>query len=227
MTTKAITGGFAVCQTRLGAKVHDPKDPGADLGPMFSQVVGTLLRLTERHAERWLDVKGSHDVPIYGFERMGDPPPLEVNVGRLLDEFARGCEVGRRWRGAGPRRATLVERLVADAPSRLDAARRVPTPRWPSRRPRFAFPDDLWARVVDDIAVAARAGGCPIDALVAALVPLYFGRVAEPRHRDRSMTTDAGGEPSSSGRRGVRAGQAVPRRRWREAGAGMSRGGEA
>ena len=56
MTTKAVTGGFAVCQTRLGAKVHDPKDPGADLGPMFSQVVGTILRLTERHADRWLEV---------------------------------------------------------------------------------------------------------------------------------------------------------------------------
>ena len=39
MTTSAITGGFAVCQARLGAKVHDPKDPGADLGPMFRQVV--------------------------------------------------------------------------------------------------------------------------------------------------------------------------------------------
>src|SRR3954447_23200513 len=45
MTTSALTGGFAVCQTRLGAKVHDPKDPGSDLGPMFRQVVGTILRL--------------------------------------------------------------------------------------------------------------------------------------------------------------------------------------
>ena len=54
MTTTAVAGGFAVCQARLGAKIHDPKDPGADLGPMFSQVVGTALRLTERHADRWL-----------------------------------------------------------------------------------------------------------------------------------------------------------------------------
>src|SRR3712207_5549401 len=68
MTTSAITGGFAVAQTRLGAKVHDPKDPGADLGPMFSQVVGTILRLTERHAEHWLDVRGSHDIPAYRSE---------------------------------------------------------------------------------------------------------------------------------------------------------------
>ena len=29
MTTSALTGGFAVCQARLGAKVHDPKDPGS------------------------------------------------------------------------------------------------------------------------------------------------------------------------------------------------------
>src|SRR6187401_1866194 len=93
MTTTAITGGFAVCQTRLGAKVHDPKDPCADLGPMFSQVVATLLRLTETHAERWLDVRGSHDVPVYGFERVIDPPPLSVNTRRLLAEFERGREV--------------------------------------------------------------------------------------------------------------------------------------
>ena len=63
MTTSALTGGFAVCQTRLGAKVHDPKDPGADLGPMFRQVVGTILRLAVAHPDAWLDVRGSHDVP--------------------------------------------------------------------------------------------------------------------------------------------------------------------
>src|SRR5215208_6220887 len=54
MTTSAVTGGFAVCQTRLGAKIHDPKDPGSDLGPMFRQVVGTILRLANRYPEHWL-----------------------------------------------------------------------------------------------------------------------------------------------------------------------------
>ena len=52
MTTSALAGGFAVCQTRLGAKIHDPKDPGSDLGPMFRQVVGTILRLADKHADR-------------------------------------------------------------------------------------------------------------------------------------------------------------------------------
>src|ERR1700750_2587168 len=58
MTTSALTGGFAVCQARLGAKVHDPKDPGADLGPMFPQVVSTILRLPPGHPRAGLGVAG-------------------------------------------------------------------------------------------------------------------------------------------------------------------------
>ena len=90
MTTSALTGGFAVCQTRLGAKIHDPKDPGSDLGPMFRQVVGTILRLADRYPDHWLRSSGSHDVPAYGFERIIEPPPLEVNTLRLLSEFHAG-----------------------------------------------------------------------------------------------------------------------------------------
>src|SRR6185369_5755607 len=98
MTTHAVTGGFAVCQARLGAKIHDPKDPGADLGPMFQQVVSTILRLTVANATRWRSVRGSHDTPAYGFERYVDPVPLEVDVLRLLDEFsAAPAKQGDLW----------------------------------------------------------------------------------------------------------------------------------
>ena len=173
MTTKALTGGFAACQTRLGAKVHDPKDPGADLGPMFSQVVGTILRLTERHAERWLDVKGSHAIPDYGFERIGDPPPLLVNLGRLIVEFEGGRENNAEdWaQTLSPAVLESVMELPADG--------------------EFSFPDDLWARVVYDTAVANHARSVPIDELVAALVPLYFGRVASLITEAESLSTDA------------------------------------
>src|SRR5881409_2130045 len=99
MTTLALGGGFAVCQARLGAKVHDPKDPGADLGPMFRQVVGTILRLAAAHDDAWLQIRGSHDVPAYGFERIIDPPPLEVNAIRLLSELHAGSlSVAETWR---------------------------------------------------------------------------------------------------------------------------------
>src|SRR6187200_1425347 len=99
MTTSALAGGFAVCQTRLGAKIHDPKDPGSDLGPMFRQVVGTILRLANRYPDHWLPIRGSHDVPAYGFERIIDPPPLNVNTLRLLSEFHTGSlTLSDTWR---------------------------------------------------------------------------------------------------------------------------------
>ena len=100
MTTSALAGGFAVCQTRLGAKIHDPKDPGADLGPMFRQVVGTILRLATAYSDKWLPIRGSHDVPAYGFERIIDPPPLEVNTIRLLSEFHAGLADDRATPGS-------------------------------------------------------------------------------------------------------------------------------
>jgi len=190
MTTTAITGGFAVCQTRLGAKVHDPKDPGADLGPMFSQVVGTLLRLTDRHALSWLSVGASHDIPVYGFERYADPPPLEIDVTRLLDEFARGlASVGDVWRRALTiETVRQVERLATDAQREADAVSRADTP-MSIEDATFSFPDDVWARVIGDVAVAAHQGMVTIDSLVAALVPIYFGRVAGFVIETREMTT--------------------------------------
>jgi hypothetical protein len=191
MTTKAITGGFAVCQTRLGAKVHDPKDPGSDLGPMFSQVVSTLLRLTEAHADRWLEVSATHDIPVYGFERIIDPPPLEVNVTRLLDEFAKGLlTAGDSWRTSlAPGTLTAVERLATEAGKAAEAAGRADKPT-PAEDSGFHFPDETWARLIYDTAVAYHQRLVPIDKLVASLIPVYFGRVASLIVETKDLTTD-------------------------------------
>ena len=157
MTTSAIAGGFAVCQARLGAKVHDPKDPGADLGPMFSQVLSTILRLTERHADRWLQVRGSHDVPAYGFERIVEPPPLQVDLLRLLEEFHRGrLAQGEQWDlMLAPQTAELVCELASGRRRRRRPGRpcrRAPPPssratsRSPTRRGRAWCTTCAWPR---------------------------------------------------------------------------------
>jgi hypothetical protein len=206
MTTTALTGGFAVCQTRLGAKVHDPKDPGADLGPMFRQVVGTILRLAAAHPSSWLEVKGSHDVPAYGFERIIDPPPLEVNAIRLLSEF-HGGSLGMSdvWRRTlEPATVDAVLTLATEAGKLADSASRKlgmggendsahpSTLEMAEALAGFHFPDDLWARVIYDLVIATRRGQVETSQMVAALVPIYFGRtgsfVVENRHMD---TADA------------------------------------
>ena len=190
MTTKAITGGFAVSQTRLGAKIHDPKDPGADLGPMFSQVVATILRLTVEHADHWMSVHGSHTLPTYGFERYADPPPLEVDVVRLLAAFTRGRVANEEaWRLLfAPARMTALEGLAAEAQAALDEITRSDTPT-SVEDAEFYFSDDLWARVIYDLALTARGATMGMDRLIAALVPIYFARVASLVIEARDMTT--------------------------------------
>ena len=49
MTTTALASGARVMQAALGAKIHDPKDPAAHLGPMFAQVLGSAIRQVGRH----------------------------------------------------------------------------------------------------------------------------------------------------------------------------------
>jgi len=190
MTTHAITGGFAVCQTRLGAKIHDPKDPGADLGPMFSQVVSTTLRLTVEHADQWLAVQGSHAVPAYGFERFADPPPLDVDVVRLLTAFARGrVAVGDAWELlVAPARMASLGSLALEAAAVIDEVTRSDTPTT-IEDAEFHFSDELWARVIFDLALAARGDTMPMDRLIAALVPIYYARVASLVIEARDMTT--------------------------------------
>ena len=206
MTTSALTGGFAVCQTRLGAKEHDPKDPGSDLGPRFRQVEGTNLRMAAAHPDAWLEVKGSHDVPAYGFERIIDPPPLEVNAIRLLSEFHGGSLVlADTWRRMlEPATVESVLTLAAEAGKLADSASRklgiggendnvhASTLEMAEALAGFHFPDDLWARLVYDLVIATRRNDMDSEALVASLVPIYFGRVGsfvvENRHVD---TADA------------------------------------
>jgi glycosyltransferase involved in cell wall biosynthesis len=191
MTTTAISGGFAVCQTRLGAKIHDPKDPGSDLGPMFSQVVSTIFRLTQRHAHKWLTVRGSHAVPVYGFERYADPPPLDVDVVRLLEEFARGrVSVGDSWRELlGDELRADLGHLADEAARGLDEATRADTPTWVDAA-EFRFPDEIWARVIYGLALSARAEIMSVEKIVATLVPVYFGRVASLVLESMDMTSD-------------------------------------
>jgi len=203
MTTSALTGGFAVCQTRLGAKVHDPKDPGADLGPMFRQVVGTIFRLAATHPEAWLGIRGSHDVPAYGFERIIDPPPLEVNSIRLLSEFHAGSlSVVDTWRATlDPANFETVLSLAEEAGRLAEAAamrlgvggeastEHPTTGDMAEALAAFHFPDDLWARVIYDLIIATRQGMFDTARLVAALVPIYFGRVGSFVVENRHLST--------------------------------------
>jgi len=174
MTHHALAGGFAVCQTRLGAKVHDPKDPAGDLGPMFRQVVGTLFRLAGTHAAEWLPIRGSEPVPEYGFERIIAPEPISVDLPALVSGFdtARLAERTVWKRVLGGEQLERVRALPVDDPS------------------AFAFPSELWIRCLFDAMLAFQRPGMDREALLAALTGLYFGRTAGFVNEVRDLTDD-------------------------------------
>ncbi|MBZ5587415.1 MAG: glycosyltransferase [Acidobacteriia bacterium] len=162
MTTTAITGGFRVCQSFLGAKIHDAKDPGVDLAAMLTQVVGAVFLLMETHAAQWRQVKESAPVPEFGFEYTVGLEPLRVNVERMLGIFAAGVrELGSVWERV----------LAAETFAQVQTLAVVPPE-------AFRFPTDLWVRSVYDFALAHHRKTINRDHLLKALTPLYLGRTA-------------------------------------------------
>ena len=162
MTTEAVANGFKVCQTFLGAKIHDPKDPGSSLADMMLQVVVTLFNLTEKHFDVWKGVAGSRDIPTFGFKYHVGLEPISVTVARMLDIFRTGAsDLKPIWTdilGAGDFRE--VEGLAGLSEE------------------RFNFPNALWTRVVYDYAIAYHNKKMAADHLIKSLVPLYLGKTA-------------------------------------------------
>ncbi|MHB0925123.1 MAG: glycosyltransferase [Gallionellaceae bacterium] len=162
MTTTAIANNFKVAQSFLGAKIHDAKDPGADLSSMLYQVVSATFELMENHAAVWMTVRGSEPVPTFGFEYAVGLEHVNVNTARMLKLFREGLlnlrEIWLDILGAGDLRE--VERLGA-----LDDR-------------EFRFPPGLWTRIVYDYAIAFHLKKLPREHLIKSLLPLYIGKTA-------------------------------------------------
>lgn len=170
MTTTALCEGFEVGQTNLGAKIHDPKDPGESLGPMFRQVVGTLFWLSDRYRDQWWDVESIREVPRYGEPVDHEPDPVSVNRPGLERRAREG------WRNASDRiRSYLGEETRAAVERVMNASSN-----GEERIGRLSVRD--WARILYDYAVAYHRSGDEPEQVVDSLVPLYFARCAALFH---------------------------------------------
>jgi glucosylglycerate synthase len=162
MTTLAIAEGYKVCQSYLGAKIHDAKDPGSDLGPMFTQVVSSVFSLIGEYEPLWKGVQESHPVPTFGFYYEVGLEPISVKLDGMIATFRLGMkDLMDIWRRA----------LVPETALWLESIGRL------SDR-AFSFPEDLWVRIVYDFALAFRNGPVHPDHLLKSMIPLYLGRVA-------------------------------------------------
>jgi hypothetical protein len=173
MTTTALAEGRKPCQAFLGAKLHDPKDPGADLQPMMIEVVSTLFELMERYENVWADVSASKPVPLFGFSHAVGLDPVPVKVDRLATIFRQATEdLASLWT------SYLSEGSIA---SLRDGA---------ATRPDVSLPDDLWVRVLFEAAAGWRRRSLPAETLITSLVPLYLGKVASFVAETRDVTDE-------------------------------------
>lgn len=179
MTTEALVSGARVCQSFLGAKIHNPKDPAADLSDMLMQVVGALFAAMERHEGLWACVKGSQSVPIFGFPYEVGVEPVHVNLDRMVSHYRQGLnDLAPIWQQilAQDTFAHLYEQQKASSTDGL-------------------IPDELWVRVVYEAAAAYHKRILPRDHLLKSLTPLYLGRTASFVHATQGLTsTEAEGK---------------------------------
>ena len=161
MTITAIAEGFRVGQAYLGAKLHDAKDPGADLTQMFQQVVGSLFGLLETYEGFWQSSNGSEPVPSFGYPFAVGTEPIAVNVERMINAYCQGIRDLRE----------IYEELLA--PETLEALEALAR-----SGDVFHIPDSLWAYVIYEFAAAYHQKTMGRGHLLQALVPLYLGRTA-------------------------------------------------
>jgi glycosyltransferase involved in cell wall biosynthesis len=163
MTTVAIAEGFRVCQSFLGAKLHDPKDPGASLSDMLKQVVGSVFALMLEYEDVWKGRFSSTPTELFGFQFEVGVEPIPVRVDRMAGAFRQGYQnLEEIWPLALQPQTFAAVRALASSPD---------------DRP-LLFPDPLWVDVIFDFACAFKRRPVERGNLLSALAPLYLGRVA-------------------------------------------------
>ena len=173
MTTNAITQGFRICQSNLGAKIHDAKDPGQHLGPMFRQVVWTLCYLMERFEVQWKGVQGSEPVETFGQEGYVEPEPVNVDIEGMIEHFKIGFQqFSSLWKDIFSKACfDEIENAVE-----MDSN-------------QFYLSTDAWAQILYELAATFHSWSVNRYRLIDLMTPLYYARVASFVRQSWDMTS--------------------------------------
>ena len=162
MTTLAISEGYKVCQSFLGPKIYEAKESESDLGSVFSQILSSVYGLMEPYQNLWKTIKETEPIPTFGRQYEMSLEPISVNIKGMIRNFRLGIRnLMEIWRKVlAPETALLLEHV-----GRL-------------KDEAFSFPQDLWAQMVYDFAIAYHKGSVHRDHLLKSMIPLYLGQVA-------------------------------------------------
>ena len=183
MTSVVLANGFKVCQSFLGAKIHNPKNV-ATLPPMFKQVIGTIFSLIEENHEKWKKIKGSEDLPTFGFQARVIPEELAQDFNELFHRFHKGVE---------KRNLIWQEILKKENYKALEKVALLP-------KKGFSFPVKLWVKIIFDYIIFYHRFKhvfmeMSLPSVLESMIPLYFGFTASHVLKTKDMNNqEAEGE---------------------------------
>jgi hypothetical protein len=141
---------------------HATQADGLELSGVLSQVVGSLFSEMETYAAHWQRMRGSQATPVWGMATPPEAIEQPIDARPLFESFLLGS-----------RNLEEVWRLVLPPVTLLELKRLTRL-----QSEQFRMPDELWAKIVYDFALAHRLRNISRTHLLGALTPLYLGWVA-------------------------------------------------
>lgn len=156
----AVCNSLPVCQVHVGARVYPPTN-WMNVSGLLIQVLGPLFREMERTAPCWQRTRGSVSVPARGEHLAPAPESATLDLQRMVETFRLGVhDLQEIWSLVLPPAILLeLRKLSLLSPEDL------------------SMPDDLWARIVYDFALAHRLRTVNLEHLLGSMTPLYLAWV--------------------------------------------------
>ncbi len=156
----AACDNLDICQVHLGARLY-PTTDWTNMSSLVAQVLSPIFLEMERSAACWQRTRWSAPVPTHG---ESPPVPLEsvtLDSHRMVETFQLGVRDLQEIWGLVLPPATLFElrKLSRLSPDQVH------------------LPDELWARIVYDFALAHRLQTINRDHLLRSMTPLYLAWV--------------------------------------------------
>lgn len=159
--TEAALRDRSVCQVFVDTN-HVPAADGVDLSTILAQTAGPLFLDAATNAALWQRIRGSQPGDVSGVPTPSLADNAHADTTPMIETFQLGFRnLQEVWSLVLPP-VTLLEL------KRLSRA----------SADKFHLPDELWARVVYDFALAHRLRTLSRSHLLGALTPLYLGWVA-------------------------------------------------
>jgi glucosylglycerate synthase len=157
LTPAAVCDNLQICQVHVGARIYPPTD-WLNMSSLIAQVLGPIFIEMERYAACWQRMRGSDSVPARGEPVSASQETATLDMNRMVETFQLGVRDLQEIWGLVLPPATLFELRKL---SRLPAE-------------QIKMPDELWARIVFDFALAHRLRTINRDHLLLSMTPLYL-----------------------------------------------------